>query len=134
MNRGWHQHIGLAAGIAEHQTLVTCALVLVVAAIDAHRDVRGLLVQVILEFEMGVVELVLLIADIGNGAANRALDGIHNAGHLVLGGTHLTADDHAVRGGKCLAGHTGFRFLSEEQVKDSVRHPVAKFVRMTFGH
>ena len=134
MDCGRHQHIGLAAGIAEHQALVAGALVLVVATVDTHRDVGGLLVQVILEFEMGVMELVLLIADIGNGAADRALDGIHDARHLVLGGAHFTADDHTVGGGEGLAGNTGFRLLGKEQVEDGVRHPVAQLVRMSFGH
>ena len=83
---------------------------------------------------MGVVEFVLLITDIGNGAADRNLDGIHDARHLVLGGAHFTADDHTVGSGKGLAGNTSFRLLGKKQIEDSVRHPVAQFVRMPFGH
>ena len=134
MDRRRHQHICLAAGIAEHESLVAGALILVVAAVDAHRDVGGLFVKIVLEFEMRMMEFILLVADIGHRAAHSALNRVHDAGHLVFRGADLPADDYTVCGCQCLAGHARFRLGRQKQVKDRVGHTVAQLVWMSFGY
>ena len=46
INRCWHQRVSFAAGIAEHDALVTRTFVLVTRRIDTLRDIRGLLMYV----------------------------------------------------------------------------------------
>ena len=127
-----HQDIGLAAGIAEHQTLITCALILVVTFIDAHRDIGRLLMKVVLEFQMRVMKFFLLIADIGNGTANRALDRCQNAGELVLRGANFTANNHPVGCGKGFTGNACLGLFGQKQVENSVRYAVTQLVGMPF--
>ena len=107
MNGGGHQHIGFAAGIAEHQALIASAFIFIVARINTHRNIGRLFMQVILEFKMRMVKFVLLIADIFDRGAHCRLDRLHDAGQIILAGAHFAAQNHPVGGGKCLTGHTG---------------------------
>ena len=64
IERRRHEFRRLVAGIAEHDALVARAFILLLAGIDALRDVGRLAVQQ--DFDLGVlpVKAVLLIADI----------------------------------------------------------------------
>ena len=64
MNRGGHQGIGFSAGETEHEALIAGTLVLIAACIDAHRNVGGLRVQVVIDLHMLPVEAFLFIADV----------------------------------------------------------------------
>ena len=52
--------------------------------------------EIILKFEMRMVELFLLIPDIGDSAANRAFNRAKNARQFVSRGTNLTANYNTV--------------------------------------
>ena len=134
MDRRRHQHIRLAAGIAEHQALVAGAFILVVPTVDTHSDVGRLFVEIILKFKMCVMELILLVADVGNGAAHRILNGAHDPSHLVFGSANLATDDHAVCRCQRFTGNTRFRLGCQKQIEDGVGYTVAQLVWMSFGY
>ena len=83
VERRRHQVGRLVAGEAEHDALVAGALVLVLAGIDALRDVRRLRVQVVGEVEAVPVEAFLLVADALDHAAHRLLDLLADAGRPI---------------------------------------------------
>ena len=119
-----HEFRSLQRGIAEHDALVTGAI-----AVHALRDVRGLLVDVIVNLDLFPMELLLLIADVAHAIADDAVDSLHHGmGRLFRGQADLAADHHAVRRGEGLACHAGVRLFGQEGIKDSIRDAVADFV------
>src|SRR5690606_7611559 len=88
-DRRRHQHIGLVAGVAEHQALVAGALVFRLGAVDTLVDVRGLLANDVDDAAGGAVE-----TDVRAGVANVA---DHLAGDLFQvdpgAGGHFAGDD-----------------------------------------
>src|SRR5690606_438599 len=74
-DRRGHQHIGLVAGIAEHQTLVTGALVFRPGAVDALGDVHRLLADDVDDAAGGAVEpdLRAVVADVDDDVAYQLL-------------------------------------------------------------
>ena len=72
--RRGHQRQRFATGIAEHDSLVTSAFIIVARGIDALGDVGGLGVQQ--HFDLGVLpmEAVLLVADVLDRGARDGFD------------------------------------------------------------
>ena len=109
IERRRHQIGGFIGGIAKHDPLIACALVLVVAGINALRDVDGLGVKPVDEFELLPVEPVLLIADFAHRVANGRLDFFLRAGGPFTVLEHALAADlsgqhHKLSGGQGFAG------------------------------
>ena len=140
VERRRHQVGRLVAGEAEHDALVAGAFVLVLAGIDALRDVRRLRVEVVGEIEPVPVEALLLIADALDDAADRFLDLLADAGRPIAVLVHdpVAADfagkDDAVGRRHRLAGDARFRVLRQEQVDDRVGNLVGDLVGMAFGN
>ena len=140
VERRRHEVGRLVAGEAEHDALVAGALVLVLAGIDALRDVRRLRVQMVGEVEAVPVEALLLVADALHDAAHRLLDLLADAGRPIAVLVHdaLAADlagkDDAVGRRHRLAGDARLRILRQEQVDDRVGNLVGDLVGMAFGN
>ncbi len=140
VERRRHQVRGLVAGEAEHDALVARALVLVLAGIDALRDMRGLRMEMVGEVEAVPVEAVLLIADLLHDAADGRFDLLADARSPIAGLIHdaLAADlagkDDAVGRRHRLASDARFRVLGQEQVDDGVADLVGNLVGMAFGN
>ena len=138
IERGGHQVGGFVGGVTEHDPLVARAFILVVAGIDALRDVRGLAVQAVDEFELLPVEAVLRIADLAHGLAHRRFDLFLRAGRPFAVLEHalaadLTSENHQLGGGQRFAGDPGFGVLGQEQVNDGVGNLIRNLVGMAFG-
>ena len=140
IQRRRHQVRGLVAGKAEHDALVAGAFVLVLAGIDALRDVGRLRVKVVGEVELVPVEAGLLIADLLHDTANGRFDFLANARRPIAVLVHdaLAADfagkDDAVGRGHGFAGDARLRVLRQEQVDDCVADLVGDLVGMAFGN
>jgi len=128
-NGGGHELGGFVAGEAEHEALVTSALVLVGGLVDAPGDVGRLLLDggehgagFPVESHAGA-----LVADLPDGLA-------HDLGHVDPGGGRDLAshDDHSGLG-EGLAGHARGAVLLEDVVEDGVGDLVADLVGMAFG-
>ena len=137
IERRRHEFGCFSAGVAEHDALVACALVLVAGRVDALGDVGGLGVQQHFDVSVAPMKAVLLVADVLDRLANGCID-------LVVrnfGAAGLTRDDHPVGGGQGLAGDADLigidarlRPFAEEQIDDFIRNPIANLVRVPFGH
>ena len=112
--------------IAEHDSLIARALVLVAAGINAHGDVGRLRMQVALHLHIRPVKSLLLVADVLHAFPRYLLDALkHRAGAADFAANH-----HPVGGGKRLAGHPAYGVLRQKGVKHSIRNPVAELVGM----
>jgi hypothetical protein len=74
IERRGHQVGRLVGGITEHDALIARAFVLVTAFIHALRDVRGLWVEVVGEFQRVPVESVLFVTNLLYRRAYRSFD------------------------------------------------------------
>ena len=74
IDRRRHELRRLVAGIAEHDALVAGTFILLLAGIDALRDVGRLRVQQDLDLRRFPVEAGLLVADVLDGLARHGLD------------------------------------------------------------
>ena len=123
-DRKGHELFGLAHGKPEHEALVARA-----ARVDAHRDVRRLLVDRREDGARLVVESVLRarVADVADRLP-------HDAGdvHVRLR-RDLARDEREARRDQRLAGHAPDRVVLEDRVEDRVRDLVGDLVRMAFG-
>src|SRR6056300_955096 len=129
LNGGRHQRIGFIGGIAEHDALVACAFVFGGGGVDALGDMGRLFVQQIGDFHGFVVEFILFIANIADAGARDFVDPAHVFCQFgLVRQAHFAADDHAVGGGKCFAGHAGLGFLGDKGIKNCVRNTVADLV------
>ncbi len=123
-DRQRHQLFGLVAGVPEHQALVPGP-----AGVDAHGDVRRLLVDGGDDRAGLVVEAVLgaRVAD----ALDRLAD---DAGQVRVGrGRDLAGDEREPGGDHGLAGHAAHRVLGQERVEDRVRDLVRDLVGVALG-
>ena len=137
IERRRHEFGRFPAGVAEHDALVACPLVLVAGGVDALRDVGGLGVQQHLDLRVAPVKAVLLVADVLDGVPDDVDD-------LLLGdvgSAGLARDDHAIGRRHRLAGRADSigvearpGALAEEEIDDLVRNPVAHLVGMPFRH
>jgi len=129
-DRGRHQHVGFVAGVAEHQALVTGALVFRLGAVDALGDVHGLLADDVDHAAGGAVE-----ADVGAGVAD-VVD--HVADDLLEvdpgAGGHFAGDDGDTGLDQGFHGHAGVLVLLDDGVEDGIGDLVGDLVRMAFGH
>src|SRR5690554_2952484 len=127
-DRSWHQHVGLVAGIAEHQALVAGALVFRLLAVNALGDVHRLLAD-----NVDDTTGVAVVAHFGGGVADVFDHATHQVFQVYPGtGGDFTAND----------GHTGFhhgfasyasvRVVGQDGVQNGVRDLVGQFVRMAF--
>ena len=127
--RGGHQLRRLVRRIAEHDALVAGAFILVAGGVHAHRDIRGLAVQVVLELGIPPGETLLIVADILHRRADLRLQPLHRG----LGATDLTGEDDAIGGDQRLAGDARVWVGGQEGVDDGVRNAIRDLVGMTFG-
>jgi hypothetical protein len=130
VDRRRHQHLGLVAGVAEHQALVTRALLFRTLAVDTLVDVRRLLAQGHRDRTGRVVEALVrtVVADAPDHVTDDVLD------LDPCAGLDLAADQHQSGGGEGLGGDTRLRVLGQIGIEDGVGHLVAHLVRMTLGH
>ena len=106
----------VAAGVAEHHTLVAGTLVHLVGAHDAAVDIGTLFVDGGDDPAGGGVEAVfgLGVSDTGDGFACYALD-------VDIGvARNLSANNHEAGCAKGLAGHFGLRILAQEFIEDGI--------------
>ena len=131
IERGGHQRVGLAAGVAEHDALVAGTLVLVALGVHALGDIRRLGVQVAFEFGIAPVKAGLLVADV----AHRVADGLfqHVRGDR-LRPANLAGQDDAIGGHQRLGGHPRHRVGGQERVQHGIGNPVRHLVGMAFGN
>jgi hypothetical protein len=125
LDRHRHQLRGLAAGEAEHQTLVAGA-----AGVDPLGDVGRLPVDGQHDLAAAAVELELgtVVADLLDDAARHA----HEI-DLRVGGD-LAGEDDQVGGHQRFTGDAPGRILGQDLVQDGVGDLICHLVRMTFGH
>ncbi len=129
-DRRGHQHVGLVAGIAEHQTLVTGALVFRPGAVDALGDVHRLLADDVDDAACGAVETDLraVVADVDDDVAYQLLQVDPGAGGDFAG------DDGHAGLDQGLAGHAGVLVLGDDSVQHGIGNLVGDLVRVPFGH
>src|SRR5690606_24701427 len=124
-----HQHVGLVAGVAEHQALVAGALVLRLGAVHALGDVHGLLADDVDDTAGGAVE-----ADFGAGVADVA---DHVADDLLQvdpgAGGHFTGDDGHAGLDQGFHRHAGVLVLGDHGVQHGIGDLVGDLVGMAFG-
>ena len=106
LDRGRHQGVGLAAGIAEHQALVAGAFVLIAGRIDAHRDVHRLRMHVAIDFGRLPVETFLLVADVAHACPRDCLHLVRTDGFRT---THFAGEDDPIRRHQRFNGHPTIR-------------------------
>ena len=130
-DRRRHQHVGLGAGITEHDALVARAFILVAGRVDALRDVGGLGVEQHLDVGMLPVEALLLVADLADGLARRRLD-------LFLGdrggAAHFAGQHDLVGRRQRFAGDARIRIGRQIEIEHRVRNAIAHLVGMAFGN
>jgi hypothetical protein len=124
-DRQRHQHVGLAAGVTEHQALVAGA-----AGVHAHRDVRRLLVDGDEDRARVGVEADGRrgVADAADRVADQRRDVDVGRGRDLAGEAGHAGRDHG------LAGDAAGRIVGQDRVHDRVGDLVGHLVRMTFGH
>ncbi|MOA28895.1 hypothetical protein D3C78_1498720 [compost metagenome] len=129
-DRRRHQHVGLVAGVAEHQALVAGALVFRLGAVDALVDVRGLLADDVDDAAGGAVvaDVGAVVADVDDHVAHQLLEVDPRAGGDLAG------DDGHAGLHQGLAGHAGVLVLGDDGVEDGIGDLVGDLVRMAFGH
>ena len=117
VKRKRHVFFGIPAGIAEHHSLVSGALLLRVGADHAPVDVGTLLVDGGEDSTGVAVEHVsrLVVADLVYDLAHLCLDV-----DICVLGPYFSSDNHESGAAECLAGYLGFRVLPEEFVEDCV--------------
>src|SRR5271155_1306434 len=137
IERRRHEFRRFAASVAEHDSLVARAFVLVARAVDPLRNVGRLGVQQNLDIGFAPIEPRLLVADILDRLANGRIDSVVRD----FWSADLAGDDHAVGRRQGLAGDANLigidarlRPFTEEQIDDFVRNPIANLVRVPFGH
>ncbi len=129
-NRGRHQHVGFVAGVAEHQALVTGALIFRLLAVNALGDVRRLLADDVDHAAGGAV-----VADVRGGVADVADDAAHQVFEVDPGaGGDFTADDGNTGLDHGFTGDPGKFVFAQDGVQNGVGNLVSQFVRMAFGH
>ena len=128
-HRRRHQHIGLIAGIPEHQTLVACTLVFRLLTVDALGDVRRLLAD-----DVDHTAGIAVVANVGGGVAD-VLDHIaHQVFQVNPGaGGDFTADDGDTGLDHGFAGNAGKFVFADDRVEYCIGDLIGKFVRMAFG-
>ena len=72
-----HQMLGLVGRIAEHDPLIASAFVFGTQRIDTLRNMRRLFMQKVCHLASGMMELVLLIADVLNAIPRNRLNTLH---------------------------------------------------------
>ena len=134
-DRSRHHLRRLVAGIAEHQSLVPCALLgrflaLRRPGIDSLRDVGRLAREVVVDEDpVGMEHVVIVdVPDVADGGA-------HDLFVVQFGlGGDLSGDDHHVRFDHRLARHAAPRILFDARVEHAVRNQIGHLVGMTFAH
>ncbi len=125
-----HQDFGFVAGIAEHQALVTGALVFRLGAVHALGDVYRLFADDVHHGAGGAVE-----ANVGTVVADVDDDFAHQVFQVDPGRRSDFAGDDGDTGlDQGFAGYAGVFVLGDDGIKDSVRNLVGDLVRMPFGH
>ena len=107
IQRQRHVVLRVTAGVPEHHSLVSCALVLAVLALNAAVYVRALLVERAEDAATGGVKHIIRlgVANFTDGAADGVLD-------VYVGfGLHFTHYHHHTGRAETLAGHFGLRVL-----------------------
>ena len=124
-----HEHVGLVGRVAEHEALVAGALLALVLAVDALRDVRRLLADDVEHAAARAVEAHVrgVVADVEHGLAHQRLDVDPGAGRDLAG------DDHHPGLDQRLAGDAAARIHRDDGIEYRVRDLVGDFVGMPFG-
>ncbi len=129
-DRRRHQHVGLVAGVAEHQALVTGTLVFRLGAVDALGDVHRLLADDVDDAAGGAVETDFraVVADVDDDVAHQLLQIDPGRSGDFTGNDRHTGLDHG------FAGHAGMLVLGDDGVEHRIGDLVGDLVRMPFGH
>ena len=142
-DRQRHQHVGVVAGVAEHQALVAGATLVhlvdgvadpgLVTLVDALRDVGRLRADGDLHAAGQAVEALVgvVVADVEDGLA----DEVRHRGVGV--GAHLAGHDDQAGRQQRLDGDPEvglLRVVLHQVVQDGVADAVSDLVRVTFGH
>ena len=138
-DRQRHEHVGVVAGVAEHQALVAGALLVhrvhragarLVAGVDALGDVAGLAADRDHDAAGLAVEALLgrVVADLEDPLADDLLD------VDVAGGGDLTGHDDEAGREQRLDGDAAVLVLPQHLVEDGVADLVGDLVRVTLGH
>ena len=116
--------------IAEHQALVTRALLFRRFAVDTLSDVLRLLAEGVQHGASGAVEAFVrvVVADLEHGLAHDVLDLDHGIRR------DLARDDYHAGFRHRLASDAAARLLREDRVEDRVRDLIRNLVRMSFRH
>ena len=125
-----HEVAGLVGGVAEHQALVTRALLFRLLAVDALVDVRRLLADQVEHAAGGAVEadVAAVVADVEDHLAGQRLEVDPGLGGDLAGDDGDAGLDHG------LAGDAGALVLGQDGVQHGVGDLVGNLVRMAFGH
>ncbi len=128
-DRRRHQHVGFVAGVAEHQSLVACALVFRLLAVNALGDVDGLFADDV-DHTTGVAVVAYFrggVADVFDHTAYQVFQIDPGAGG------DFTADDGHAGLDHGFAGHARVRIVGQDGVQYRIGNLVGQFVRMAFG-
>lgn len=129
---GRHQDGGFVAGVAEHQALVTGALVevVVLGVVDALGDVGTLLVIGDLYRAAPVVDAIVgvVVAD--------ALDRVAGDSNVVNVGLRgdLAGEQYEAGSAQGLCRNAGLGILGQQGIEDGIRNLVSDLVRVAFGN
>ena len=117
-----HQFRSLITCVTKHQSLVARTF-----SINTHGDVRALAVKCTEHVASVSVEsdVVAGVADFSNNLASHF--NVIDFGF----GCDFAGKYHEVRSAQCFAGNARHWVLSQQSVKDSVRHLIRNFVRMS---
>src|SRR5690606_1315519 len=126
---GGHQHIGLVAGVTEHQALVTGALVFRLLPVDTLGDIGRLLTD-----DVDHTAGIGVVADFGGSVADILDDAAHQVFQVDPGaGGNLATNDGNPGFHHGFAGHAGKFILGENGIQHCVGNLVGQLVRMAFG-
>ncbi|MCY1440842.1 hypothetical protein D9M71_571310 [compost metagenome] len=129
-DRGWHQHIGFVAGIAEHQALVAGTLVFRLGTVDTLVDVWGLLADDVHHATGRAVE-----TDVGAGVADVGDDVANDLFQVDPGRSgYFAGDDGNARFHQGFASHAGELVFSNDGVQHCIGNLVGDFVRVPFRY
>jgi hypothetical protein len=138
-DRQRHQHVGVVAGVAEHQALVARALLVqgvhgtgarLVAAVDALGDVARLAPDS--DHHAAGLAVEALVGGVVADREDPVPDGLLDVD--VPARVDLTGDHHEARGQQCLHRDPRVGVLREHGVQDGVTDLVSDLVRVTLGH
>ncbi len=131
-NGHWHQFGGLVTSKTKHQALIPCTLFCKqpFPLTDPLGDIGRLLVNRSQNRAGFIIKANgrIIISDFLNGLP----DNCWQIG--IGGGGNLSGNDRHSSRNQCFTGDPGFRILSQDCIKNSIRNLISNFIRVSFPY